>query len=202
MDSNHPPVAAGSRGRPRSTEVDRSILDATLALLVEVGVERLSIEMVAQRAGVGKTSIYRRFTNKQTLILEALEQIKPEMDTSAQGSLHEVLYEVARKFLSQMDTPLGRQMLSLLITTLAGNSDISKSYWEKHSLPKTKEIAAMIAEHRQTEGLRSDANVELAADLLVAFIMYQLLFKPPSTDIADVLKQGIQVILDGLRSHG
>lgn len=73
MDSNHPPVSAGSRGRPRSSEVDRSILDATLALLAEVGVERLSIEMVAQRAGVAKTSIYRRFSNKQTLILEALD---------------------------------------------------------------------------------------------------------------------------------
>ena len=198
MDTEHQSVPSVSRGRPRSTKVHRSILEATLALLAEVGVERLSIEMVAQRAGVGKSSIYRRWSSKEALIVDALEQIKPQLNTSIQGDLHEVLFELARNFIQQMNTPLGKQMLSMLISTLSGNSQISESFWEKHSLPKTKEISSVIENYREKEQLRNDINIDLVSDLLIGFIMYQLLFKPPSSDLETDLKEGIKVILDGI----
>lgn len=54
MDSKQYSVSKVSRGRPRSNKVHNSILDATLSLLAEVGVEKISMEMIAQRAGVGK----------------------------------------------------------------------------------------------------------------------------------------------------
>ncbi|MDQ0271164.1 TetR/AcrR family transcriptional regulator [Cytobacillus purgationiresistens] len=198
MDTEHQSVPSVSRGRPRSTKVHRSILEATLALLAEVGVERLSIEMVAKRAGVGKSSIYRRWSSKEALIVDALEQIKPQLNTSIQGDLHEVLFELARNFIQQMNTPLGKQMLSMLISTLSGNSQISESFWEKHSLPKTKEISSVIENYREKEQLRNDIHIDLVSDLLIGFIMYQLLFKPPSSDLETDLKEGIKVILDGI----
>jgi len=199
MDTRHQPVPSISRGRPRSTKVHRSILDATLALLAEVGVEKLSVEMIAQRAGVGKSSIYRRWMNKEALVVAALEQIKPELTTPTQGSLNEALYELARSFVQQMNTPLGKQMLSLLISTLASSSQISESFWEKYSLPKTKEISSIIDSYRLKERLSDDVNVDLASDLIIGFIMYQLLFKPPSTDLDSPVKQGIELILRGMR---
>ncbi|MFX3618563.1 MAG: TetR/AcrR family transcriptional regulator [Sporolactobacillus sp.] len=196
MDTEH--QSGVSRGRPRSTKVHRSILEATLALLAEVGVERLSIEMVAQRAGVGKSSIYRRWSSKEALIVDALEQIKPQLNTSIQGDLREVLFELARNFIQQMNTPLGKQMLSMLISTISGNSQISESFWKKHSLPKTKEISSVIENYREKEQLRNDIHIDLVSDLLIGFIMYQLLFKPPSSDLETDLKEGIKVILDGI----
>lgn len=199
MDITQNSVSGESRGRPRSNEVHRSILDATLSLLAEHGVEKLSIEMIAQRAGVGKSSIYRRWNNKEALIVEALEQIKPEFKASAEGELTEVLYELARNFAQQMNTPLGKQMLSLLISTLSGSSQISESFWENHSLPKTKEISSIIAQHRSTEKLSDKVNVDLVSDLLIGFVMYQLLFKPSSTDLDASLKQGIELVVNGMR---
>lgn len=198
MDSNQNNVP-GSRGRPRSSEVHRNILETTLHLLAEVGVEKLSIEMVAQRAGVGKASIYRRWANKESLIVDALEQIKPEFNMPSQGNLNGDLYELASHFVQRMNTPLGKQMLSLLISTLAGSSQISESFWENHSLPKTKEISSIIDRYRQNERLSDDANVDLAADLLIGFIMYQLLFKPLTIDLNSSLKQGIEMIVKGMR---
>lgn len=198
MDSNQNNVS-GSRGRPRSNEVHRNILDTTLHLLAEVGVEKLSIEMVAQRAGVGKTSIYRRWANKEALIVDALEQIKPEFSMPSQGNLNGDLYELASNFFHRMNTPLGKQMLSLLISTLAGSSQISESFWEHHSLPKTKEISSIIDRYRRNECLSDDANVDLAADLMIGFIMYQLLFKPPTANLDSSLKQGIDLIINGMR---
>ncbi|MDQ0496561.1 TetR/AcrR family transcriptional regulator [Paenibacillus brasilensis] len=198
MDSNQNNVS-GARGRPRSNEVHRNILDTTLYLLAEVGVEKLSIEMVAQRAGVGKASIYRRWANKEALIVDALEQIKPEFNMPSQGNLNGDLYELASHFVQRMNTPLGKQMLSLLISTLAGSSQISEAFWENHSLPKTKEISSIIDRYRQNERLSEDANVDLAADLMIGFIMYQLLFKPPTEDLDSSLKQGIEMIVKGIR---
>ncbi|WP_240353176.1 TetR/AcrR family transcriptional regulator [Cohnella algarum] len=68
------------RGRPRSREVHERILDAAIASLAETGVEKLSIEAVAQRAGVGKTSIYRRWSRKEDLVADALERLKPRSE--------------------------------------------------------------------------------------------------------------------------
>src|SRR5450432_744304 len=59
------------RGRPRSAEADRAILAATLELLAERGLDAMSIEEVAARAGVGKTTIYRRWPSKGLLALDA-----------------------------------------------------------------------------------------------------------------------------------
>ena len=58
-------------GRPRSAEVDRAIVDATLDLMVQDGYNALSMEQVAARAGVGKATVYRRWPNKLALVADA-----------------------------------------------------------------------------------------------------------------------------------
>lgn len=64
-------------GRPRSEAVDAAILDATMALLLSVGSSSLTIEQVAAEAGVGKAAIYRRYADKDELVLAALESRLP-----------------------------------------------------------------------------------------------------------------------------
>jgi AcrR family transcriptional regulator len=64
--------AAGTRGRPRDPGVDRALLDATLGLLAEAGYERLTIDAIAKRAGVGRPTIYRRYESKPALVAAAI----------------------------------------------------------------------------------------------------------------------------------
>ena len=187
------------RGRPRSTDVNKRILDATLNLLAEVGVEKMSMETIASKAGVGKSSIYRRWKNKDDLIVDALELLKPEMNISTQGKLDQILFELSRSFTEQMNNPLGKQMLSLLISTLSSNSQISESYWENHSLPKTKEISNLLQYYLEEERIRKEVNLDLVAEFLIGFIIYQLLLKPSSTDIETHLRAGIDMILNGIK---
>src|SRR5260370_10613411 len=63
-------------GRPRSAQAHKAIIDATLELLAEEGFQGLSIEEVAARAGVGKTTIYRRWPSKDELVMEAIRQVQ------------------------------------------------------------------------------------------------------------------------------
>ncbi|MFJ7219408.1 TetR/AcrR family transcriptional regulator [Amycolatopsis sp. NPDC098790] len=64
-------------GRPRDSRRDLAILDATLALLTEVGYEQLSIEAVAGRSGAAKTTIYRRYPDRAALVAAADEHRAP-----------------------------------------------------------------------------------------------------------------------------
>ena len=65
-------MADGRRGRPRSPRAQQAIVTATCDLLLEMGYERLSIEGVAARAGVGKQTVYRWWPSKSALVTEAV----------------------------------------------------------------------------------------------------------------------------------
>src|SRR6202050_426841 len=83
-------------GRPRSEQAEQAIIDATLDLFAEQGFEGVCVEAVAARAGVGKATIYRRWPNKEELLLAALGALKspyPEQTgVSARGQLGGMLH--------------------------------------------------------------------------------------------------------------
>ena len=98
-----------SSGRPRSTRSHQAMLQATLELLAEVGLEATSIEAIAARAGVGKTTIYRRYRCKEELVADAIERVRKEVvipDTGHLESDLDILIESAAQITL---TPLGRQ---------------------------------------------------------------------------------------------
>jgi AcrR family transcriptional regulator len=64
-------------GRPRDETRDTAILDATLAVLQDVGYDRLTIDAVAARAQASKATVYRRWPNKAALVVEAMGRLKP-----------------------------------------------------------------------------------------------------------------------------
>src|SRR3954453_18096046 len=66
-------------GRPRSADLHRAIIKSTLDLLVDAGYNALTVEAVAARAGVGKTTVYRRWANKDALIADALSSTNGEL---------------------------------------------------------------------------------------------------------------------------
>src|SRR6476619_329607 len=73
-------------GRPRSAAAEKAILDAALQELAAAGVDGFSVEAVASRAGVGKTTIYRRWSNRDALILDALTALGEESQPDRVGS--------------------------------------------------------------------------------------------------------------------
>ena len=82
-----PPPAASRTGRPRSAAADAAILAATRDALVELGWSRLTLGDVATRAGVAKTTLYRRWAGKNELVVDAVAALFDELELPDRGSL-------------------------------------------------------------------------------------------------------------------
>ena len=74
-------------GRPRSEASHQAIIHATLELLIEVGYGALTMEAVRTRAGVGKATIYRRWSSKEELVSDTIVFLHEEFETPDTGSL-------------------------------------------------------------------------------------------------------------------
>src|SRR5690242_16002774 len=83
-------------GRPRSEQAEQAIIEATLDLFAEQGFEGVCVEAVAARAGVGKATIYRRWPNKEELLLAAFGSLKSPFPEPAGESVRDDLLAMVK----------------------------------------------------------------------------------------------------------
>ncbi len=93
-----PPPAPRTKGRPRSAAADRAILDAARATLAELGWGGLTMGHVAARAGVAKTTLYRRWPSKNELVVDAVASLFDELEVADLGSLRADIEAVVQQF--------------------------------------------------------------------------------------------------------
>lgn len=116
------------RPRPigRGAKVRRAVLAATFEELIEVGYGALTIEQVAQRAGVHKTTVYRRWKDRDALVLDALgEHIAADIPIPDTGSLEGDLRALARDLVAWIQSPAGRAVLDIMLSDAVRVPDIA-----------------------------------------------------------------------------
>jgi AcrR family transcriptional regulator len=109
----------GERVQPigRGSKVRTAVLAATLTELAETGYAALSVDDVARRAGVHKTTIYRRWQTRENLVVEALaEQMTSGIAVPDTGDVATDLRELSRAFVGWMAGPSGRAMLATILS--------------------------------------------------------------------------------------
>jgi len=157
-------------GRPRDARSDEAILAATLELLQEQGYGGLTIERVADRAHVGRPTIYRRWPSKPALVVASLVQSArlavPVRDT---GSLRRDLIAVQRHQVELMSSPDSRRITAGLIADLASDRHLAETYVSQYLAPRRATVWQVLQ--------RGVDRGELAADVDFAFI-YDLLVGP------------------------
>lgn len=102
-------------GRPRSAEAHSAILDATRAALVEVGWSKLTMGHVAARAGVAKTTLYRRWAHKSELVVDAVAVLFDELELPDSGSLQGDIEGVILSFAALLDRPETKTSLMAVV---------------------------------------------------------------------------------------
>jgi AcrR family transcriptional regulator len=106
---------AGRTGRPRNAETDRAILKATRTALVELGWGKLTMGDVAARAGVAKTTLYRRWANKNELVVDAVAVLFDELELADLGSLQADVEGVVLRFASLLERPETKTALMAVV---------------------------------------------------------------------------------------
>jgi AcrR family transcriptional regulator len=174
-------------GRPRSAEADRAILSTTVELLATEGLRGLSIERVAERAGVGKTTIYRRWPTKRELAEAALQALFVQMehvsDVPDTGSVRGDLVEAAA---IRMRAVSGTQfLLPRLALESEEDAEFHRLVNEILVEPARAPIIEVLRRGVERGELRADLDLELACDLFLGPFLYRLLVSRGNmTDIA------------------
>jgi AcrR family transcriptional regulator len=188
--------AALRRGRPRSDEAHRAILDAARDLIIEEGFARLRLEHVAARAGVGKATIYRRWASKEDLALELLlELAAPHLAVVETGDTREELVAAVHNAVRALtDTPFG-PVIRALLSQIAINPALGDPFRATVVQARRDEIAGVIERGIARGDLRPDAEVDLATELLVGPVYFRLMFGGEIDDdlageIVDAVRRG------------
>lgn len=187
-----------SPGRPRSAQADQAILQATLDLLAEVGYQSMSIEAIAARAGVGKTTIYRRYTSKEELVADALCSIQEDLPTPDTGSFWRDIDILMEKATETMLSPLGRQTLALIISTASSSPQFAQVYRKKHMMSRCKAHSTVLERAKARGEIQKDVDVDLVHDLMSGLVFHLLVFQPETESVEAHLRRALDLLVRGI----
>ncbi|MBX9919683.1 MAG: TetR/AcrR family transcriptional regulator [Mycolicibacterium frederiksbergense] len=173
------------RGRPRDAATDLAILRAALALFIDRGVEGTSMEQIAKRAGVGKPTIYRRWSSKEEVIAAAMETLVAEevgwaasevIETQSPYALVEAAIDGAAAMAATAEY---RALVARVFGSAVSHPELMARYWERYILPR-RQLAARLLERARQEGtVAADTDVDVTIDMMVGAITYRVLQPNP-----------------------
>lgn len=160
-------------GRPRSTEADDAIARAALTLLAESGFEGVTVEAVASRAGVARSTVYRRYPGKPELLVTVLQHACDDpAESHDTGSVVDDLVAVAEGIIrSFRSTELG-QAIPSVISAAAHHPEIAEAY---RTFVASRRRVSLAAVRRGMERGEIDPDVEpdMVVDLVVGPVFHR-----------------------------
>lgn len=162
-------------GRPRSEESRRAILDATRRLLTHMSVQKISIEAIAKKAGVGKTTIYRWWPNKQAVVMEAVfsqpgfQNFMPQAAVPFDGIKAQV-----EKMVRQLTGKNGR-LVAEIIGECQGDIEVLKALVKNFFQDRYNALAYYIQKGKHEGSFGETTDVEVAIDLILGPIIFRLM---------------------------
>jgi AcrR family transcriptional regulator len=177
-----PDAACAAPGRPRSEKADRDIAAATLALLAEHGCGGVTVEAVAARAGVARSTVYRRFPSREELLVGVVrhEQSVPKGDVDT-GSVERDLGLVAHRLaVALTETPFGRALPAILGAT-AARPELSEVRAEFLATRRAPAVAAVRRGIDRGE-LAAGTDPEQVVDLVSGPVFYRVLVRCEPVD--------------------
>jgi AcrR family transcriptional regulator len=190
-------------GRPRSHQSHQAMLQATLELLAEVGFDAMSIEAIAARAGIGKTTIYRRYVSKAELVADAIlqgrgfanESIREEIVIPDTGNLQDDLDALIQNAAQITLSPLGRQTVAMIISSAASNTQFAQIYWTKYLQPRRETFAIVIERAKARTEIPTDLDPDLVFDTMSAIMLYALIFPSTSEPWTIYVRRALNLLL-------
>ena len=191
MEAQEPRV-----GRPRDAHIDAAVLQATLAALDASGYARLRIEDVARRAATTKPAIYRRWPNRQRLVLAALGQRVGAARAPDTGctlcDLDECLKVFVRAFRRMPPGVIGP-----LFADCAADRELHDAFMRTLFDPPRAAVKETLDRAQARGDLRDDVDADLILDLLGSLVHYRTLFGHARTTDAEI-ERTVEALLQGI----
>jgi AcrR family transcriptional regulator len=184
-------------GRPRSAQSHQAMLRAALELLAEVGFNAMSIEAIAARAGVGKTTIYRRYTSKAELIADAIESVREEIILPDTGTLWGDIEALIQNAAQITLSPIGRQTVSMIISSASSNPQFAQIYWTKYLHPRRKTFAVVLEQAKARNEIQANLDPDLVFDTMSGIMLYALIFPPTTESWSAYVRRALDLMLRG-----
>lgn len=186
------------RGRPRDRKADESILAAARALLAESGFEAMSFEAIAQRAGVTRPTIYRRWPTKAHLANAIANSGGRSVADIAQApGIRAQIRRLVEQLLAQYRRPEMRAANAGLIVSYQRAPELREELHTPLESQARAELAEVIARAKREGTVRPSADADTLFDLAVGAILFRTLFStlPVSPDMLDAI---CATLLDGI----
>jgi AcrR family transcriptional regulator len=175
--SDEPDEEAAARGRPRDPAVDEAILGAARQLLLSGGLGALTMEGVAQAAGVAKTTVYRRWPTREDLAAAAVDAVRPSFELPDLGDLRTELATIGPMVDEMAANPAAGHLMAMMLHAVAERGPLGDHYWTHYIDHRRVELAAAIQRAIDRGDLAPDADLEVLADIIAGTAVY-LSLKP------------------------
>lgn len=196
-----------SQARPRiEGERETEVLDAAVRLLVRVGYDRLTMDAVAAEAKASKATLYRRWSTKTSLVVDAVLRSKggrhiPSADT---GSLRQDLVELATCRGGLID-PRSSAVLAAVVTALHHDAEFAEEFRERVVAPRLQAARAVFERARARGEITAEVDLDLLAPALAGIVLHRSFVEGRTPDEATVTRVVDEIILPAAtrpaRSH-
>jgi AcrR family transcriptional regulator len=168
------------RGRPRSERADRDILKAAAEIIAEKGVGGLTIEEVAVRAGVGKTTIYRRWSSRGTLALDAfLAEFEGQEGLPDTGTFAGDLREALGAWVKAVSGTGAGVMLVGLLAEIQQDRNLAAAWQDRVIAPLRVQYSIMLDRGVSRGEIPAETDAGIVLDLVFGACYYRLLLYGP-----------------------
>ncbi len=181
VNTAHRQAKAG-RGRPRDPGADKAILRAALELFVEHGIEGASFEQIARRAGVARTTVYRRWSSREDLVAQAMEVAREAPERSLTTAARVPPKRMADELINALSEMATRRdylkTVAKLVGSVPDSPKLMSVYWNTYLIPRRRMVAEIIGRARERGAIPKGTDSEILQDMIGGAIMYHLLIRP------------------------
>jgi AcrR family transcriptional regulator len=186
-------------GRPRSEEAHRAILDAAIDLFVDQGFEAMSMEGIADRAHVGKTTIYRRWPSKEEVVVDAIDELIMDVEPPDTGSLRRDLVELLTQLQAVLTSSRAGEVFPRMIPHVAGGTPLGRAYLRRVIEPRFAMLRSTLGHAVERGELPAGVDPELLRGLLVGpLLMWKLIGRLTRKGARQRAEQIVDTVLAGL----
>ncbi|MFF8590264.1 TetR/AcrR family transcriptional regulator [Streptomyces sp. NPDC015220] len=198
-DSQAAPEAP-ARGRPRSEAVERAIVEGVMKLLEDgVPLAELSIERIARTAGVGKATIYRRWSGKEELFVDVVRAAEPPDPELPGTSVRDDLVVILEQFRQRGLASRSSAILHNVYAQMKSSPKIWCAYHATVVEPRRRLQIEVLRRGQRNGELRTDIDVEVLNDIVVGPMLVRSVMRPDAELPEDLPEQIVDAVLEGLR---